>query len=178
MPTLARGANSTGLQLSCPSLSEVAAGESPIMGQSDREYSEVLSHRPHTLLVRLPFLPPTNEASSGNHWSARSRNGRLIRQAFAVIVPDSKRPPVPLDHAAVTCIRYSASKPDYDGLVRSFKHVIDCLLSRTRGRRQIVIDDNMSVIGIPKYQWVKTASSKGYVEIIVEDRAPWIVTYR
>ena len=60
---------------------------------------------PYRLKVRMPFLPPTNEADHV-HWSARGKQGRELRRSFALIVPDRLRPATPLLEAAVTFTRF------------------------------------------------------------------------
>ncbi len=145
---------------------------------NDAAFAEVTLDPHYRLLVRMPVLPPANEASSGNSWQARSQRGRALRRDFAVLVPDWKRPDQPLNEAAVTFTRFSQRRPDYGNLVRGFKLVEDCLHARSLGRRPIVQDDNHEVIGQPRYLWEPTLPGRGYIEIIVEDRAPWVVTFR
>lgn len=60
-------------------------------------------------------------------------------------------------------IRRSSRSPDYDGLVHSFKPVMDAL--KFHG---IIQDDSMANIGVPEYRWEKTQSGKGHIQLIVE----------
>jgi Holliday junction resolvase RusA-like endonuclease len=73
-------------------------------------------------------------------------------------------PDRPLEKAEVTLIRYSSRSPDYDGLVHSFKPVVDALK-----KCLIIKDDNMQVIGRPEYQWIKASPKEGRIEIIVRE---------
>lgn len=74
-----------------------------------------------------------------------------------------KRPKKPLEKARVKCIRFSSVCPDYDGLVSSFKFVIDALVELG-----ILVDDNMQVIGMPEFVWEKAPPKKGKIKIIVD----------
>ena len=72
------------------------------------------------------------------------------------------RPPHPLQSATLALTRYSAREPDFDGLVSSFKHVIDGLV-----RSGIIADDKPSIIGQPAFYWHKTAPKNGHILIQV-----------
>lgn len=164
------------------------------------KYEDTLARvwwEPHyRLQVRLPFATPTN-ASDSKHYSARSSMVRKLSKAFSVLVPDRLRPEQPLRRAAVTCTRFSSVRPDFDGLVHSFKYVLDCTHARRAkggsnqghaggagrahigGRRSILLDDRWSVIGQPRYEWKAVPKQQAtFVEIIIEDRPPWAIQYR
>lgn len=68
-----------------------------------------------------------------------------------------------LSKANITLTRYSSVEPDFDGLVSSFKHVIDGL--KVAG---VIIDDKASVIGQPKYLWEKAKPRMGKIKVRVE----------
>lgn len=71
---------------------------------------------------------------------------------------------VPLERARLTLTRYSSVAPDFDGLVSSFKHIIDGLIDAG-----VIVGDSMKVIGAPTYLWEKTSPAKGRVKVIVEE---------
>lgn len=118
----------------------------------------------YKLHFTVPGLPKTTNAKRGfSHW------GEFVAEATKWkknIIPfiNSVRPHYPLERAHVTCIRHSSSSPDYDGLVSSFKHILDALVDA-----RVLMDDKMSVIGAPLYQWKKTKAKAGYIEVIVEE---------
>lgn len=72
-------------------------------------------------------------------------------------------PPKPLKRAKLTLTRCSSQEPDFDGLVSSFKHIIDGLILGG-----IIENDKMSNIGQPTYIWEKAPREKGKVIIEVE----------
>lgn len=63
-----------------------------------------------------------------------------------------QRPNRPYPKAKLTLTRYSTNEPDYDGLVGSFKWVVDALV-----KSGIIIDDKYSVIGKSDYIWEKVS---------------------
>ncbi len=69
----------------------------------------------------------------------------------------------PLKKAHLTLTRHSSIRPDSDGLVSSFKHVIDGLVDT-----KIIVDDDYKTIGMPTYLWEKAPAKKGYITIKVE----------
>lgn len=76
----------------------------------------------------------------------------------------NKEPKEPLKKAKVTLSRFSTREPDFDGLVCSFKPILDGLTNS-----KIIIDDKMSVIGQPTYKWEKIGKGKGKIHILVEE---------
>lgn len=124
-------------------------------------------------MFRLEFtiegLPKTTNGNARRHWRAlhaeatlwKSRVGAAIESRFEVS-PGVCYPPG-LKKAKLTLTRYSSSEPDWDGLVSSFKHVIDGLVLMN-----VIIDDRMSVIGQPQYFWVKCPPKKGRIKVEVE----------
>lgn len=75
-------------------------------------------------------------------------------------------PPKPLPMAKVTLTRCSSSEPDFDGLVGSFKNVLDGLVAAL-----VIEDDKMSNIGAPDYRWEKASPGGGKIRIVVEEIA-------
>jgi hypothetical protein len=74
-----------------------------------------------------------------------------------------KRPTEPLKKARLQLTRYSSRCPDPDGLVASFKFVVDALV-----QLRILSDDNYNVIGMPDYRWEKCPPKQGKVHIIID----------
>lgn len=71
-----------------------------------------------------------------------------------------KKPPQPLRRAALNLTRFGSRYMDADGLVASFKHVVDALV--TAG---ILTDDSWEVIGMPIYDQKIVARGKGRIRI-------------
>ncbi len=130
--------------------------ESPaILKQTEGDSSD------YVLELRLEGLPkPTNR--SNVHWRVRAKHAKEWKQK-AFTASWHLGPPSPLTKAKLTLVRCSSVPIDFDGLVSSFKHVIDGLV-----QAKILIDDNMSVIGQPTYEWIKGSPKLGYITIKVE----------
>lgn len=74
------------------------------------------------------------------------------------------RPPEPLKKARLTLIRRSSARPDTDGLVSGFKHIIDGLVEA-----RVLENDSFEHIGFPDYRWEHAKAGKGHVSIKVEE---------
>jgi len=115
----------------------------------------------YLLELTIPGLPlMMNELLRGN-WTRKHGHARQWKLLITRYVYN-QRPVEPLQSAMLTLTRHSSKEPDYDGLVSSFKHVVDGLVVA-----KIIIDDTQSVIGIPKYKWEKCSPRKGHIKIIV-----------
>lgn len=112
----------------------------------------------------LPGLPKTSNVGLYTHWAKKlveaKKWKRLVMEATHRF-----KPAQPLTSAALTLTRMSSSAPDFDGLVSSFKHIVDGLVVGG-----ILIDDNMSTIGAPTYLWEKCSPKAGKVKIRIEAR--------
>jgi hypothetical protein len=73
------------------------------------------------------------------------------------------QPAKPLTKAKLTLTRHSSMRPDSDGLVSSFKHVIDGLIEA-----DVLVDDAFENIGMPVYLWLRAPPCKGFITIEVE----------
>ncbi len=115
----------------------------------------------YRLEFKLMGLPKTTNANIGS-W--RARHGRAKKWKDAVVLATKgKAPANPLSRARLTLTRHSSVEPDFDGLVSSFKHVIDGLTEAG-----IIRDDKMSVIGQPTYFWQVTGRGSGFITVVVE----------
>ena len=112
------------------------------------------------------FGLPSTANSHKAHWAIAGKERKRWRAASCLSCLGQNRPPEPLDRAKITCTRYSASEPDFDNLVQSFKSVIDGLKDA-----KIIKDDKSSVIVERKYMWEKTAPKQGRISILVESVA-------
>ena len=109
-------------------------------------------------------LPQTINQSGRQHWAAKVAASREWNNIVMYHVLKKGGPPNgPLPRAKLTLIRYSSREPDFDGLVSSFKVVIDAL--RYNG---VILDDKMSNVGVPSYSWVSVKPREGSIYVRVE----------
>lgn len=121
--------------------------------------------KPYHLHFTLQGLPATTNSMGRKHWSVKAAEARNWK-TWVVFAVGSKRPCKPLERAKLTLVRYSSGELDFDGLVSSFKHVIDGLK-----QAKVIADDKYSNIGQPTYLPRKTAPKRGYIEVTVEEVA-------
>jgi hypothetical protein len=72
------------------------------------------------------------------------------------------KPRQPLQKATITLTRFSSNEPDFEGLVSSFKPVLDGLIEAG-----VILDDHPSVIGQPVYLWERCKAGSGKIRIQV-----------
>lgn len=113
--------------------------------------------------LKILGLPKTVNNTMGQFWRARYANSKKWRRLVQETSLFHKRPTQPLTKAIVTLQRYSSVAPDFDGLVSSFKPLVDGLVDAG-----IISGDTMDIIGAPTYQWFKVKPKEGYVVIKVE----------
>lgn len=112
----------------------------------------------------LPFLP--NRATK-NCWQEHNRLAKLWKKKTTDAILEnlkvSQLALTPLTKAKLTMTRCSSFEPDYDGLVISFKHVLDALVMN-----KIIVNDKPSIIGAPVYTWEVAPPTRGKVRVLVE----------
>lgn len=106
-------------------------------------------------------LPKTTNSMSRQHWRTKAKEAKHWKWLVWGAVCTQK-PEKPFKHAMLTLTRHSSSEPDYDGLVSSFKHIIDGLVES-----HVLIDDRMSNI-TSTYLWEKIGPKKGHITVKVE----------
>lgn len=74
------------------------------------------------------------------------------------------RPACKLAKAKLTLIRHSSVEPDWDGLVGSFKYVIDALVYQG-----ILYDDGPDNIGESKALWKGAKPKYGFIEVWINE---------
>lgn len=117
----------------------------------------------YILKFEIEVLPKTPNALLGSHWTVRSKHAKKWDRLVWAKCWHVK-PAKPLSRAKITLIRFSSVAPDYDGLVGSFKPVIDALV-----KNGVLIDDNQAVIGVPLYKFHSIGPKKGKIQIEVEE---------
>lgn len=108
-------------------------------------------------------LPKTTNFGGRAHWAVKIKEANHWKKLVWLSVC-SQKPKEPLNKAKLTLTRCSSSEPDFDGLVSSFKHVLDGLKES-----KIIIDDKPSVIGSPTYLWMKVSPKAGRIKVKVEE---------
>jgi hypothetical protein len=118
---------------------------------------------PYSLEFRIEGLPKTTNAKRGfGHWAQYYRESvKWKKEIIPYLV--SKKPPSPLQKARLTLTRWSSVRPDHDGLVSSFKHVIDGLVDAG-----VLVNDKFENIGQPDYRWEKAPQGKGFITVVVQ----------
>lgn len=113
------------------------------------------------LKLSIPGLPQTINALGRAHWSVKAKESKKWRWCVVLMVGD-KTPEKPLKKAKVSLTRHSSSSPDFDGLVSSFKHVLDGLIDAG-----VILNDRFENIGAPEYVWEKSGRRAGKITIEV-----------
>lgn len=110
-------------------------------------------------------LPATTNSSSRKCWQAKAKEARKWKEhVFNAVLIAHSIPKSPLTKAKLTLVRHSSAEPDFDGLVSSFKHVIDGLI-----HAKVLVNDKVSNIGQPTYLWKLAKRNKGFIQIKVEE---------
>jgi len=117
-------------------------------------------------------LPSLYNVFMRKHWSTKKKETdywhRLVQYQVSrirykqklLVATDSI--PKPLTTYQLELARHSASEPDYDGLVGSFKLVVDGLR-----HANVIADDKLSNSGPWNVSWVKCAKNQGKIEVRV-----------
>ena len=116
----------------------------------------------YCLEIEVRELPKLPNQLLGQKWFIRSRHASrwkaLIGTQVMGLIPEQ-----PLAKAKLTLTRISSREPDYDGLVGSFKAVIDALVDC-----RVLSGDTMKIIGKPTYDWIKGSPKQGMIRVKVE----------
>lgn len=116
------------------------------------------------LKFNLPGLPRTTNAGNRAHWAAKTKEKNHWHELVWAKVKEAKFRGKPMEKAQLTLTRCSSVEPDFDGLVSTFKHVIDGLV-----QAGVLTNDKVSVIGQPKYNWVRVPRLKGFIIVEVQE---------
>lgn len=119
------------------------------------------------LKFEMSGLPEsTNRTRRDGHWAAtyRKREGWKEMVYYAILEHRQRPPQAPLTKAQLKLTRCSSVQPDFEGLVSTFKAILDGLV-----KCGVLVDDNMNVIGQPDYRWEKTKPGRGKIRIEVQE---------
>ena len=120
---------------------------------------------PAIIRLNLAGLPKSQNQLLRRHWGFISRERNLWNSTIREALRYSRQiPKQPFKKAKLTLVRYSSSRPDYDGLVSGFKFVIDALVDCG-----VIEDDNWEAVGMPNFSWEKTPPKEGRITIQVEE---------
>lgn len=119
----------------------------------------------YSIEFTIPLLPHTTNSLGRAHWSKKVREARTWHQLVRLAVR-GQLPHEPLKRSELTLTRHSSRRPDHDGLVSSFKHVIDGLV-----KANVIAGDAHEYIGIPTYDWGKVGPKKAFITVKVESVA-------
>lgn len=115
-------------------------------------------NKPYFLSLRIADLPKmANPSGRSTHWRIDHGEKKKWHALVAYSVGINK-PPTPLEHYSLILVRSSSSMPDYDGLVRGFKYVVDGL--KACG---VILDDKLSNSGKWDCDWVPGKRGDGYI---------------
>lgn len=115
------------------------------------------------LEFRIDGLPKTTNSMASATWQTRHGHAKKWKRAVWRNVWHLK-PEHALFKAKLTLTRYSSKEIDYDGLVSSFKHVIDGLVEAG-----VLVNDKLENIGVPVYKWEKCSPKAGHITVRVEE---------
>ena len=126
----------------------------------------------YSMHFELPGLPATTNSARGKftHWKKRYAHDVSWKKAVWAMVFKSGKPMDPLPKAKIRLVRHSSSRPDYEGLVSTFKPILDGLIEA-----KVISNDTFDVIGIPEYTWEKAAAKQGKIEVFVEECSPDLI---
>lgn len=117
-----------------------------------------------TIEFELSGLPKSTNGLMSAHWSVKHKMTReWTERVHYVLQVGGLMPKSPFNKATLTLTRFSSSEPDFDGLVSSFKWIVDALI-----KCGVIVNDKPSVIGQPKYEWIKAPRGQGKIRVRVE----------
>lgn len=117
----------------------------------------------YELEFELDGLPKMSNIASGkSHWRYAYQEAQGWKRLVCTECLLHPKPPVALKRYTLYLTRFSSSEPDFDGLVRGFKSVVDGLK-----QAGIIADDKITNTGIWNCGWVKAPPKKGKIHVSV-----------
>ena len=118
----------------------------------------------YTLEFSSKGLPKTtNSKRRFGHWSQYHRETQKWKQTLVPYLLSKRPMDGPLQKSKIILIRRSSVEPDFDGLVSSFKHILDSMVDA-----KIIANDKPRTI-FPEYKWEKTLQKKGNIVVYVQE---------
>lgn len=111
----------------------------------------------------LPKRPNEFLKSHGKNWTLIKAEKNTLERLMQCEL-NGKCPKNPWTKVKLLLVRQSSRCPDYDGLVSSFKYVVDLMVNRFK----IFVDDSYWVTGQWEVFWAKAPPKKGkiYVKVL------------
>jgi hypothetical protein len=117
----------------------------------------------YRLELEIPGLPKTtNSLRGGGHWARYTHDQKWKEIVAAKVI--GKKPTSPLTKYRLSLTRFSSVEPDFDGVVSSFKVIVDAL--REAG---VIANDKISMTGQWNCSWEKCKPKQGKMRVIVEE---------
>lgn len=107
-------------------------------------------------------LPPISMNGSHGHWRTAAATRAKWKRSASFAIMKHKIPDAPLKKAKLILVRRSSRPPDYDGLVSSFKPIVDALKAM-----KVIEDDSMKIVGAPEYRYEVAGRGKGSIRVEV-----------
>ena len=118
---------------------------------------------PFDLTFSINDLPLTTNAQTSMHWRKKGEYVKTWHLKVWAAVGKNK-PALSLSLARLILIRFSTTEPDFDGLVSSFKPVIDGLINCS-----VLQNDRFENIGQPIYGWEKSTRKNSGITVRVQE---------
>lgn len=109
--------------------------------------------------ISIDFLPKTRNELERRHYREVTNEKNRVYTAVGFHVR-RHAPKKPFKKASLTLIRHSSVEPDWDGLISSFKYVVDALV-----HYKLIVDDKMENIGRSHVHWKKAPPKKGFITV-------------
>lgn len=123
-----------------------------------------IENNKYILNIAIPSLPKMPNVTI---WSNNFKVNDHNKNWYNIIYFSTRKyvPKSPIEKYKIKLTRYASREPDYDGLVGSFKPVVDGLI-----KANIIKDDKLSNSGKWDVNWVYEKTRKnGRIEIYIEE---------
>lgn len=115
-----------------------------------------------TLLAEFEIkgLPKATNTLNRMHWAKKAKEAKMWKQIVLLHCRQLMICDASLKQAGLELTRFSSVEPDFDGLVSTWKHVIDGLVEA-----QVIIDDRPSVLKDVQFRWEKIGKKIGKIRV-------------
>jgi hypothetical protein len=110
--------------------------------------------------INLDFLPKTTNHLNTMHWAMKHKEAKACKLMVMLQCRHKRIHGLGLSRVELELTRFSSKEPDFDGMVGSWKYVIDALVEAS-----VIVDDKPSIIGSPIFLWEKAKQKEGKIRI-------------
>lgn len=110
--------------------------------------------------VEINELPKTQNQLNSMHWRSRHNHARKWHQLVHFAMAAHRTDEMPIKSCELILTRHSSRQCDFDGLVGSFKPIIDGLV-----KSGVLLDDRPEIIGHPLYKWEQVKRTEARISI-------------